>query len=87
MGIEKVILAFHSLLIKICLEERVLGLPTVNQFDEPKSTKDLGLIRDIENPMAKQSRQGAEIIVEIFRSHGIHSEATKVNNTDDTTGV
>lgn len=53
MGIEKVILEFPCLFMKIWLDARVQELPDIDQFDKPKSTIDMGFIRDVTNPMVK----------------------------------
>lgn len=63
---EKVVLAFPSLLTQIFLEARVTKLPDINKYIEPKTTTDLGLIRDTMNPMTKKAKQRAVILAEIL---------------------
>lgn len=61
MSIEKVILVFLYLLMQNYLDVGVIKLPIIDQFDEPKRTSNLVLIRDVANPMAMKSRRGDAI--------------------------
>lgn len=72
-------------IITYFLRCRVHELPNIDIFDESKSATNLGLIRDIASPMARQASQGVVMIAEIFRSQGAYSEATGVNKTGETT--
>lgn len=59
MGIEKLVHAFLSLIIQICLEAEVSKLPKIDQFIDPKNTTNLRLIQDATNPMTRWEMQGA----------------------------
>lgn len=82
VGTEKVILI---LLMHICLDAKVPELHDVDQFNIPESTTDFRLVRYVVNPKARKARRGAELLVEIYRSQGGHSKATRQNEIGNIT--
>lgn len=52
-------------------------------FFKPTNIKNLGLIRDVVNTMAKQVRREFEILVKIYRGH---LDIVEVNANDETIG-
>lgn len=52
---------------ELCLDAGVQELPGIDQFKKPRNITYLGLIRDIENPMASQVCRVTKMISEMFR--------------------
>lgn len=60
-------MAYPCLIVQLCLDLGVQELPGITKIIEATNILGLHLIRDTTNPMARKVRQGADILVEIFR--------------------
>lgn len=69
------------MITQIYLVSGVYKLPVIDQFEEPKNTADLGLIKDATNPKDKLARRRTELLVEIYRGQGGHVEVAATNDT------
>lgn len=58
------------MIMQLCFAVGVQEIHGIKELIEATNIKYLGLIWDFENPMSKQSRQGSEMIAEIFRKIG-----------------
>lgn len=68
MGGENLFLAFSCIITQIFLAVRVQELPVIDQFIEQKNTTDLGLIREVKNPMTRQAKQATTLLAQAMQS-------------------
>lgn len=61
------LLAYPCMITHICLVTGVQQIPGVDELLEPIHTIDLGLNRDVANPMDRQARKRADMLANILR--------------------
>lgn len=67
---EKALLAYLCMITQIYLATGVLELPGIDEMIEAKRTFDFDIIRDVDNPLARPSRQATNILVGLFPQDG-----------------
>lgn len=61
-----VLLAYPFMIAQICMAGGVLELPRIKEMIKARQTFDIGLIKDISNPLAQLMRQATNMFVGIF---------------------
>lgn len=67
MGREKSLMAYPCLITQSCLAMGVQEVLGIDEMLKTINTTDLGLIKDTANPLARQSKQGVEMLAELYR--------------------
>ncbi|KAF3623267.1 putative pentatricopeptide repeat-containing protein-like [Capsicum annuum] len=65
---EKSLLEYSCMITQLCLAAGVRELLGIDDMIEAMNTTDLGMTRDATNSLAKQAKQGFNILTEIYRS-------------------
>lgn len=61
----------------------MLELLDVDIYIEPKTSTDLGLIRDVVNPMTGQAKQGVALLAKVMQNKGQSTEVIGFSWVDD----
>lgn len=70
LGGKKSLLAYPCMATLICLAMGVQELSGIDEMIEAMNTTNLGLIRDIANPLDKKERNRADMLAEMYRQSG-----------------
>lgn len=80
--ITNLVMAFPCLLTQIFLEAGVPELLDINRFFRLRITNNLGLVRDITNPISKMEKLGVSKISKAYKARG--DDTTGFTNISDT---
>lgn len=75
---------FLCLLTWIYLDVAAQEIPDVDQFIQPLTRTDLGLIRDYANPISKVEKMGATMIREAYEAGGHKHDTTGFTDIGET---
>ncbi|KAF3684980.1 hypothetical protein FXO38_00027 [Capsicum annuum] len=67
-NITNTILAFPFLLIQIYLDAGVQEFPGINRFLRPKTTIDMGLIKDVSNLISKMTKLATSMVSDTYEA-------------------
>lgn len=66
IGIKKSLMAYPSMISQLCLATGVQEIPRVDKMIKATNITDHGLIRDIENSMAKKARRVVNMVADML---------------------
>lgn len=85
VGGGKSLLAYPYLITQLCLAAGVWDLLGIKEIIDATNTSDLGLNRDTTNPMARQARQGVDMLAKMYRSQIVASKTAEASGQTRTT--
>lgn len=87
MGSEKLLMAYPCMIMQMLLAVGVQELPGIDKMFEATNTTNLGLIRNIANPLARKEIKGAVMLKDMYLHSGQTEtvEAAEIGGQTETT--